>query len=124
MRQLKFRVWTGNVSSENPQFLYWSPVWGGDIRSSNRFNLDNWGSEGKVDQYIGRSDYTGVEIFEGDIVAKRKKKSSRRNVCGEIQYSDDNSCYFIGSSEGVVYFDAGDYLSVIGNKYQNPELLK
>mgnify|MGYP003452758961 CR=1 FL=1 len=73
-----------------------------------------------VGQYTGLMDKNGKKIFEGDIV--------------DIQYPDTFVCNtvisYIGASfcgdDGIDAWELDDYtfLEVIGNIYDNPELLK
>ena len=78
-------------------------------------------------QYTGLKDKNGVEIYEGDII-EINHPFRRRKYTGDVVFSDGqfngkgfyfshydipNNCF----SEGI------EYLTVIGNIYQNPELL-
>lgn len=62
-----------------------------------------------IGQYIGLTDMNGRKIFDGDIVWNDYKEER-----GIVQWDDD------------VDFDSiyGDELEIIGNIYDNPELLK
>ena len=80
-------------------------------------------------QYIGLKDKNGKEMYDGDIVIYNKSEVYK------IVYSDQKACF---SLEGTnVFTDImakyhehsmtslfSDRFEVIGNIYQNPELLK
>lgn len=97
-----------------------------------------------IGQYTGLTDKNGVKIFEWDIV------SAKNNICGEtyrflvefgvcggvenVQHSVGFPCFFFKEVTGVipseymmrkdpVYFLNAYKCEVIGNAYDNPELL-
>lgn len=76
-----------------------------------------------ISQYIGLNDKNGCQIFEGDIVKGRFGDIGV--ITGEIVYGSD-ATYFINRKGllGIYLNNAEDWLTVIGNKWDNPELLE
>lgn len=79
-------------------------------------------------QYTGLKDKNGVEIYEGDI-ALIKHSYKNRTWQGEVIWE---RWRFTGKGFFFPHFDApydlfcegAQYIEVIGNVYENPELLK
>ncbi|RAS90296.1 hypothetical protein A6E21_25905 [Bacillus cereus] len=111
MREIKFRGWYG----ENIGML--EPTFNGNINEI--FNQEDV----VYMQYTGLTDKDGKEIYEGDIV-----KISGHPFQGSI---DIDGNYEVGYNELMELCCGGWYLhrmrhwaEVIGNKFENPELLK
>lgn len=125
-REIKFRVWDATEKEYNYDIV------AGNILSAIHGSGDPLSEEEEeqftLQQYTGCKDKNGTPIYEGDILAN------------DLILPQDND------NIGVVYFAAGTYMidgdgpffdhvyghspdildnhTVIGNKYENPELLK
>ena len=125
MREIKFRAWD-NCSKEMeysevmPDLHFWKWV--------------NYNPETIVMRYTELKDKSGKEIYEGDIVELTNTyKGMNTKSIVEIDFIDFT---FAGkwaeeySPSGYMYNPLGSYnfpivtIEVIGNIYENPELLK
>ena len=76
-----------------------------------------------VGQYTGLTDKNGRKIFEGDIV--RCYYSDISPFTDEIEpYAEEVLIDDIRRSQVIGWIDCADELEIIGNIYDNPELLK
>lgn len=98
--------------------------------------VDGWcdvfevGKQAELMQSTGLKDKNGVEIFEGDIIAVENHPFQRKEDSGVGIEIEGN--YVVGWNQHDLTWCAGDlllarlkpYVRVIGNIYENSELLK
>jgi uncharacterized phage protein (TIGR01671 family) len=134
MREIKFRAW----DKENKNMLYPKPL------SPIKFMLSFSGEFGWFDldkqmwsgiipkryyelmQYTGLKDKNGTEIYEGDLLTDYGEAPPVY-----VEYSEEHGAYcFVDKFDpsGTVYYTplmiSYEQMEVIGNIYENPELLE
>ena len=77
-----------------------------------------------IGQYTGMKDFSGKEIYEGDIVEINEEEYYHGERIGDVCFLDVGGCWYInGVEDRVADIDRNYHLDVIGNRWDNPELL-
>ena len=124
MREIKFRAW----DSKKQCMDYGS--------NSLIFDYYDMVEPACIMQYTGLKDCKGTEIYEGDIV---QVESFYETHCAKVMWGPVNNMYtwmngetwllhFASGAEGPAYpycqESKGRNVSIVGNIYENPELLE
>jgi uncharacterized phage protein (TIGR01671 family) len=118
MREHKYRAWDTNLK-EPMMYSDWKALWGDEV-------------EGLIImQFTGLKDKNGKEIYEGDIL----EENMFVKWCDEqgsyelflYAFNDDGSDYCLACGGDMHWYEVAERpcpYEVIGNIYENPDLLK
>ncbi|MDT0163839.1 YopX family protein [Bacillus sp. AG4(2022)] len=153
MREIKFRAWNSAnnrfITDGDVYITQNGLVFGGDLGNPPLVDITNY--DVVINQYTGLKDAKGVEIFEGDIVdVSYMSFEEFRGVVNFGEYKQDGSGGEYSASECIGFYvkvlnpdledESGpiiiwdhqkesslleyDRVEIIGNIYENPELLE
>uniref|UniRef100_A0A6M3JSU8 Putative YopX protein n=1 Tax=viral metagenome TaxID=1070528 RepID=A0A6M3JSU8_9ZZZZ len=120
MREIKFRAW------HEEEKKMWADVgtdgFGGIILDTENMGLKPLKGKAIIMQFTGLLDKNGKEIYEGDIYCQEVWMfgDSEGLQVGEIVYDTSRFCVKYPWGASVLRFTG----EVIGNIYENPELLE
>lgn len=127
MRELKFRAWDGedmdNVGVSYDGRICWEAMHetmccsNEDIENLAEVLNHEDSKKEIIMQFTGLLDKNGVEIYEGDICEKRSKRGSKKIAA--IKWDNETAMFEYGDECAF----ENEYMEVIGNIYENPELL-
>lgn len=120
MRVVKFRAWDKEIEKIYPVLeIDFVEEWV-SMYSKMTGRHYNWLNNLVLMQYTGLQDKNGVEIYEGDIVRKSN------GAIGQVVYLKATASYKLYNNGQIFDIFEADarYLEVIGNIYENPELLQ
>lgn len=132
MRELKFRGITLNTNEWVYGSLLQSEIDVNELyveaficeRFANEAQLNKIKVDPKtVGQFTGLRDKNGIDIYEGDICRIEYYDEGFKN--GQVVFRDSHSGYYLESDFGQISMGSWgpEYIEVIGNIHQNPELL-
>lgn len=126
MKEIKFKAWDKDlkrwtnysIADDLPRFY---------DKHTGCWKTDREGERFILCQYTGLKNFNGKEIYEGDIV----KAISFARWIGVVKYSDENQAFIFNDldkkyrGKSTVFMNQfDDGFEILGNIYENPELLK
>jgi len=121
MRDTKFRAWN-KITKQMVYNVFPRESDGSVVSFSYAVNPKGTIIAVELMQYTGLKDCNGMEIYEGDILSI---KGNSKNY--EVYYEKSHASYFLKNTEGVLFGgivpDLIVRIKVIGNIFENPELL-
>ena len=126
MREIKFRAWDKVDGIWCSYKIYDGTVY---LMDNNTGVWYERYEDFDLMQYIGLKDINNVEIFEGDIVKLSKENSNFKEI-GVVKFDENKASYVLETQDddlsyNISYYNYHKvYYRVIGNIYENKELLK
>lgn len=135
MREILFRGKALKTSEWVFGFVQKKQVIGGvnwliheDLRASTAYHAPIVINPSTIGQYTGLTDKNGTKIFENDIVAywdtyNTENGQSEADCIGKVVWDDETISFQVTNRLSAESYEVLDECSVIGNIYDNPELL-
>lgn len=122
MREIKFRAWEKELKKMSDPFGLFDIYSGRDEAEAG--GVQFYQDKLEIMQYTGLKDKNGKEIFEGDITTNGIVEY-QTNLSWDSGRSLHAGFYFATGGDGNLSYHHGfDECKVIGNIYENPELIK
>lgn len=127
-REIKFRAWDKNCNAmREVRAIEWDGHGGVDVDYSCDKMSNFAGGPDTLMQFTGLKDKNGKEIYEHDIVIISTKYPKKKvaQIIGR-DWETGGWCFTYDTGEAMRDITRGEkgVLEVIGNIYENPELLK
>ncbi len=114
-REIKFRAW--KVDQDGSYMIPFEKM------LSDAWNMTSLNANGfKMMQFTGLKDKNGREIYEGDIIKAHDHPTGVDDALGDVYY--DQGCWKLRNGLPILPDYGTAWTEVIGNIYENPELLK
>ena len=126
MREIKFRAWDKRSTTMYP-FCYIDET--GWVNASGMINDNKCSTSGRLMyfvlmQFTGLKDKNGKEVFEGDVV-KSFNQIDKKEVAFVVEFNSGIfECLNDNELINLRTLCSYDNCEVIGNIYENPELIK
>ncbi len=121
-KEIKFRAWLpkGNFYNQDPIMI------NVDLCEQHSDTTEYFIAQkyGILMQYTQLKDRNGIEIYEGDIYLRWNNNHTAQIPCVVMWENPDIEGGHCGDIHGYVFSVLPHKLEVIGNIYQNPELIK
>lgn len=119
MKEIKFRMWSkkANKYFYDPQNVYDCLKFSKMDETSILYEDLTW------QQFTGEFDKNKKEIYEGDIVRVTSEEWGNENFVAEVIFSDASFLSKIDDND-IRGLWGGDDIEVVGNIFENNELLK
>ena len=128
-REIKFRAWLKEerkMVNVETLFIGINRLCFGNSKTEDLFFRDF--EEVELMQYTGFKDKNGKEIYEGDIMKYKFPYDRRLKHISPVSYLDTQASFGIVDSYGnnIPLYDitANNYFEIIGNIYENKNLLE
>jgi len=125
MREIKFRAYVKLEGKPKEEMVYFD---------FDRISDDGYGDNSdivccdKIMQFTGLKDKNGKECYEGHIIRFLELDQSVEDLTshdfGEIVWNDSQAWFEIAEHDQPLGAYLPEDIEIIGNKYENPELLK